>query len=101
MTPQSDVRARCEQFRADVKAAFREKDKIKAMINFKAYLDIAREEHNYYLTLMKKTETSLANSETDLSYCHYTFDFAEQIHLPILQDKLVHFTSKANVRYRF
>ena len=82
MTPRSDVCARCEQFRADVKAAFREEDKIKAMTDFKAHLDTAQEERNYYLTSMKKAETSLANSETDLFYCHYTFDFAEQIHLP-------------------
>ena len=46
---------------------------------------MAQQECDYYLASMKKAETQLSEAQDTRSvpqYAHYTFDFAEQVHIP-------------------
>lgn len=99
MTPWSGVCAICEEFRILIRDASCEDDKVKFSTEFASHVRIAQEEREYYLTSMKKAETmdyrargSIIHAETELAkvqgsqsrpkYAHYTFDFAEQVHIP-------------------
>ena len=83
MTPRTDVCAVCEGFRFQLKDATREEEKVKLTAAFTTHLEAAQEERDYYLTSMKQAETTLAdNCGTPLEYAHYTFDFAQCVHIP-------------------
>ena len=48
-----------------------------------SHVELAQQEREYYLTSMKKAEVQLAEAQgIPPSYAHYTFDFAEQVHIP-------------------
>lgn len=85
MTPRSDVCATCEQFRIDIRDVISEEDKVKLSTEFAAHIQIAQEEREYYVSSMKKAECELSKvqgSQSRPQYAHYTFDFAEQVHIP-------------------
>ena len=73
----------CEDFRTQLKDATREEEKVKHTAAFTTHLEAAQEERDYYLTSMKQAATTLAdNQDTPLEYAHYTFDFAQCVHIP-------------------
>ena len=75
---------------------------IKATTDFKAHFDTAREECNYYLASMKKAESSLTNyKKISPSVAIILLTLWNKFIFPNMQDRLVHFTSKAHARSRF
>ena len=73
----------CEDFRTKLKDATREEEKVKLTAALTTHLEAAQEERDYYLTSMKQAATTLAdNRDTPLEYAHYTFDFAQCVHIP-------------------
>ena len=83
MTPRTDVCATCEGFRTRLKDATCEEDKVKLTADFTSHLEAAQEERDHYLTSMKQAATVLEeNQGTPPQYAHYTFDFAQCVHIP-------------------
>ena len=83
MTPRSDVCSTCEEFRIQIRDATHEEDKVRLSTQFASHVELAQQEREYYLTSMKKAEVQLAEAQgIPPSYAHYTFDFAEQVHIP-------------------
>ena len=83
MTPRTDVCVYCEKFRVQLKTAVHEEEKVKVTSEFSAHLEEAQKERDNYLTSMKKAESTLIeHKEGPLSYAHYTFDFAQCVHIP-------------------
>ena len=85
MTPRSDVCATCENFRYKLRNAINEEEKIKYTTDFSLHIIMAQQERDYYLDSMKKSEAELAKvlgTQSKPKYAHYTFDFAEQVHIP-------------------
>ena len=100
MTPRTDVCAVCEDMRQNVQSALTEEEKISRTTEFKLHIENAQDERSFYkLTTIhakKEYDTFRENgciNETSyeqcippcsmpMTKCHYTFDFAEQLHLP-------------------
>ena len=64
---------------------------------------MAQQERDYYLASMKKAETQLSEAQDTRSisqYAHYTFDFAEQVHIPHHAQQVGPFTSKYVAKYK-
>ena len=58
-----------------------EAEKTRLAEEFKEHVEIAQLEREYYLQCIKKAEKSVASEEMP-QYGHYTFDFAQQLHVP-------------------
>ena len=85
MTPWSDVCFRCETFRAKLRTAIGDEEKVRLNADFTLHVQMAQQERDYYIDSMKKAESELAKvsgTHHKLQYAHYTFDFAEQVHIP-------------------
>jgi hypothetical protein len=100
MTPRTDVCAVCEDMRQNVQCAVTEEEKVSAMTSFQQHIESAQNERTYYksITVAAKEEYDVFRTNgqiAECSYkrclsacsvpmlkCHYTFDFAEQLHLP-------------------
>ena len=81
MTPRTDVCHHCESFRVKVMKAITENDKTTTMQEFTRHVEMAKLERQYYLDCIHKAEESIANMSIP-QYGHYTFDFAQSVHLP-------------------
>ena len=81
MTPRTDVCHYCENFRTQLVRAITETDKTRLTLAFKEHVEMAQEERDYYLLCIKRAEESIAKEEIP-QYGHYTFDFAQQLHVP-------------------
>ena len=82
MTPWSDVCTKCESSRFKLKNAVWEEE---LSADFTLHVSVAQQERDYYLDCMKKAEAELAQvsgTRSKPKYAHYTFDFAEQVHIP-------------------
>lgn len=85
MTPRSDVCSTCEAFRIQIRDAVSEVDKVTAATDFASHIELAQQERDYYLDSMKKAESQYSEcpgTRLKPQYAHYTFDFAEQVHIP-------------------
>jgi hypothetical protein len=83
MTPRTDVCSKCERFRQQIKDAVLEDRKASLTAAFSQHLSIAQTEREYYLECCKRSASELAVCSGGAPrYAHYTFDFAEQLHLP-------------------
>ena len=82
MTPRTDVCHHCEEYRVLISKATSEDDKLRFTREFQAHVNAAQKERQYYLDSMKMAEESVANSDGAPLYCHYTFDFAQMLHIP-------------------
>ena len=100
MTPRTDVCDLCEVMRQSVQSALTEEEKLSCITQFQLYIESAKDEHSIYklATMHAKQEYDmyLENAQIEeISYgqcrppysvpmtkCHYTFDFAKQLHLP-------------------
>ena len=83
MTPRTDMCATCEGFRIRLKDATHEEEKVKLTADFTSHLEAAQEERNYYLTSMQQATTALEeNPSAPPQYAHYTFNFAQCVHIP-------------------
>ena len=83
MTPRTDVCVYCENFRSKLKEAVAEEEKVKVTSEFSSHLEEAQKERDFYITSMKKAESTLkSHKKGTLSYAHYTFDFAQCVHIP-------------------
>ena len=83
MTPRTDVCSKCERFRQQIKDAVLEDRKASVTAAFSQHLSIAQTEREYYLECCKRSASELAVCSGGAPrYAHYTFDFAEQLHLP-------------------
>lgn len=80
MTPRTDVCAICENFRTQIKNSTSEEEKVSVTSDFSSHLQEAQEERDYYLTSMEKATSELASAPPQ--YAHYTFDFAQGVHIP-------------------
>ena len=81
MTPRTDVCHHCESFRVSLTNSVTETEKITTMQEFTHHVELARLECQYYLDCIQEAETSIANN-ADAQYGHYTFDFAQSVHIP-------------------
>lgn len=81
MTPRTDVCHHCENFRIHVMKAVTEDEKTRTMQDFTSHVEMARLECQHYLECIQRAEESIANDEIS-QYGHYTFDFAQSVHLP-------------------
>ena len=83
MTPRTDVCSKCEKFRQSIKDAVSEQTKVSLTSAFSEHLSKAQGERGYYLDSCKRSGSELRSSPDQAPmYAHYTFDFAEQLHLP-------------------
>lgn len=83
MTPRTDVCSKCEKFRQHIKDAISEEKKVSLTSAFSEHLDQAQAERQYYLDCCKRGASELIASPGEVpAFAHYTFDFAEQLHLP-------------------
>ena len=81
MTPRTDVCAVCEQYREKIKTAVSEEDKISFTSQFSDHLIQAQAERQSYMDSCLSSKTELSKNSVP-NFAHYTFDFAEQLHLP-------------------
>lgn len=100
MTPRTDVCSICEDMRQRVSLALTEEEKIECTTDFQVHIEDAQAEYDFYklTTNLAKTEYDFFKADQQISEhsyglcplpcsremtkCHYTFDFAEQLHLP-------------------
>ena len=83
MTPRTDVCSKCERFRQLIKDAVSEQNKASVTSAFSEHLHQARTERQYYRDCCKRGASELCVAPDNVpTYAHYTFDFAEQLHLP-------------------
>ena len=100
MTPRTDVCAVCEDMRHCIQSALTEDEKIAATSQFRVHIENAQDEREHYKikTISAKEEYDAFRRDSNLPTCsfgqclrpcsvamrkcHYTFDFAEQLHLP-------------------
>ena len=83
MTPRTDVCHYCENFRVLIPKALSEEDKLSLAHKFQKHVDEAQKEREYYLASIRKSEENLQSSlGSTIRYCHYTFDFAQQLQVP-------------------
>ena len=81
MTPRTDVCAVCENFREKIKTAITENEKITFTSQFTEHLSLAQSERQDYLDRCLSCKSELTKNAVP-NFAHYTFDFAEQLHLP-------------------
>lgn len=65
--------------------AISDEEKVELNSEFTLHVQMAQQERDYYLNSMKKAEFELAKvsgTRSKPQYAHYTFDFAEQVHIP-------------------
>ena len=83
MKPREDVCQKCDSYRILIMQSTTEEDKLTYTQDFKAHVEEAQKERQYYLDCMTKAEKSLAStSGSPPSYGHYTFDIAQQLQVP-------------------
>ena len=100
MTPRTDVCGVCEDMRHCIQSALTEDEKIAATSQFRVHIENAQDEREHYKmkTISAKEEYDAFRRDSNLPTCsfgqclrpcsvamrkcHYTFDFAEQLHLP-------------------
>ena len=98
MTPRTDVCALCEVMRQSVQSALTEEEKLSCTTEFQSHIESAQDERSIYklATIHAKQEYDTYHENTEetsygqcrppcsvpMTICHYTFDFAEQLHLP-------------------
>ena len=97
MTPRTDVCVVCEDMRLRVQSALTEEEKLACTAEFRVHIENAQGEREFYklVTIKAKNEYDRFEHIPRCSYglcrppcsipmtrCHYTFDFAEQLHLP-------------------
>ena len=81
MTPRIDMCHHCEGFRVSLTNSVTETEKMTTMQKCTRHIELARLERQYYLDCIQEAETSIANN-ADAQYGHYTFDFAQSVHIP-------------------
>lgn len=99
MTPRTAVCAVCEDMSQSVQSAIIESEKVLAMATFQQHIENVKDERSFYktMTIAAKEEYDVFRSNdhiseysygqcplacsVPMSKCHYTFDFAEQVHL--------------------
>ena len=83
MTPRTDVCQTCEDFRVKIMNSVQEKQKLSYSQQFHKHVALAQMERQYYIDSIKKAEEGLKCAVSDKpTYCHYTFDFAQQLQVP-------------------
>ena len=84
MTPRTDVCSICQGYRNKIKEAISEQDKLTLTSAFSDHLHQAQRECQYYLDCCRRDvlPTVSPGAAHTCMYAHYTFDFAEQLHLP-------------------
>ena len=84
MKPRTDVCAKCEKYRENVKLAKTEESTREAMQQLTSHLDEAHEEREFYKAEIASVQKILGETEVgDVpAEAHITFDFAQQLELP-------------------
>ncbi|XP_060555741.1 uncharacterized protein LOC132716472 [Ruditapes philippinarum] len=84
-SPRHDVCSKCEQYRKKIVDAVTESEKMAATSSVQTHIQLAQEERNLYLTLIRQSKTALETAAllgNIPSTMHYTFDFAQNVTLP-------------------
>ena len=81
MTPRTDVCAICDKYRDDIKTATSESEKNSFTLKFSNHLSEVQTECQHYLDCCKRSKSELPGNAVP-NFAYYTFDFAEQLHLP-------------------